>query len=45
MEKHRPRSVGANDQGIEKLNQAKKDKRSENEGRLSYAKIAEKIYV
>ena len=45
MEKHRPRSVGANNQGIEKLNQAKKDKRSENEGRLSYAKIAEKIYV
>ncbi len=45
MEKHIPRSVGANNQGIEKLNQAKKDKRSENEGRLSYAKIAEKIYV
>ncbi|NEN91502.1 MAG: DUF1822 family protein [Okeania sp. SIO3H1] len=45
METNRPRSVRANYQGIEKLKQAQKDRRAKNEGRLSYAKIAEKIYV
>jgi len=45
MEKNRPRSVRANYQGIEKLKQAQKDGRAKNEGRLSYPKIAEKIYV
>ncbi len=45
MEKHRPRSVRANDQGIKKLKQAKAAKKYENEEYLSYAKIAEKVYM
>lgn len=45
MEKNRPRSVGANEQGIKKLKEAKQAKRAENEETLSYAKIAEKTYM
>ncbi|NEQ71883.1 MAG: DUF1822 family protein [Okeania sp. SIO2C9] len=45
MKKNRPRSVRANYQGIEQLKQAQKDRRAKNEGRLSYPKIAEQIYV
>jgi len=45
MQQKRPRSVQANDQGIEKLKQAKESRRVENNGRLSFAKIAEQAYV
>jgi|SanBayMetagenome_1026888.scaffolds.fasta_scaffold11638_2 DNA-binding Xre family transcriptional regulator len=45
MQQNRPRSVRANAQGIEKLNEAKECKRVGNSGRLSLAKIAEQVYV
>lgn len=43
--RNKPRSVRANAQGLEKLKQAKEAKRVGNDGRLSLAKIAEKVYV
>lgn len=45
MQENRPRSIKANDQGREKLKQAKESIRVSNDGRLSLAKIAKKAYV
>lgn len=45
MQQNRPRSVRANRQGIDQLNQAKESKRVGNSKRLSLAKIAEQAYV
>ena len=45
MQENRPRSIKANDQGIEKLKQAKESIRVSNDGRLSLAKIAKQVYV
>jgi hypothetical protein len=45
LQQNQPRSVRASYQGIEKLKQAKEARRVSNNGRLSYAAIAEKVYV
>lgn len=41
----RPRAVSATEQGRKKLNEAKELKRTENNKRISLAKIAEKVFV